>query len=153
MLSSSEVVLIFAASSSTRRVVVVVVSVEEKNKRTSPLKRGMILTVAVEVTRMGRSDDDGNDEDDVLRCHRRCRRRAVFENAPLSLVVTMDNDKAVEREEKADDTIRVVVAVDKSVVAAKHIYDIFSFIVYRTTDRPFKSIHFPAVLKETAPVV
>ena len=136
MLSSSEVVLIFAASSSTRRVVVVV-SVEEKNKRTSPLKRGMILTVAVEVTRMGRSDDDGNDEDDVLRCHRRCcSRRAVFENAPLSLVVTMDNDKAVvERVEKADDTaIRVVVAVDRSDVAAKPIYDIFSFIIYRTTD-------------------
>ena len=147
MLSSSEVVLIFAASSSTRRVVVVV-SVEEKNKRTSPLKRGMILTVAVEVTRMGRSDDDGNDEDDVLRCHRRCcSRRAVFENAPLSLVVTMDNDKAVEREEKADDTaIRVVVAVDKSVVAAKPKYDIFSFIVYRTTDRPYNCIHFPAAL-------
>lgn len=86
---------------------------------------------------MGRGDDDGNDEDDVLRCHRRCcSRRAVFENAPLSLVVTMDNDKAVvEREEKADDTaIRVVVAVDRSVVAARPKYDIFSFIIYRTTD-------------------
>jgi hypothetical protein len=114
--------------------------VEEKNKRTSPLKRGMISTVfvtAVEVTHMGRGDDDGNDEDDVLRCHRRCcSRRAVY--APLSLVVTMDNDKAVEREEKADDTaIRIVVAVDRSVVAAKPKYDIFSFIVYRTTDRPY----------------
>jgi hypothetical protein len=113
----------------------------------------MILTVfvtAVEVTRMGRSDDDGNDEDDVLRCHRRCCRRAVFKNAPLSLAVTMDNDTAaVEREEKADAAIRI--AVDRSVVAAKPRYDIFSFIVYRTTDRPFKSIHFPAVLKETAP--
>ena len=108
----------------------------------------MILTVfvtAVERTRMGRSDDDGNDEDDVLRCHRRCRRRAVFKNAPLSLVVTMDNDAAVEREEEADTTIRI--AVDRSVVAAKPKYDIFSFIVYRTTDRPYKSIHFPAVLK------
>lgn len=91
----------------------------------------MILTVfvtAVEITRMGRSDDDGNDEDDVLRCHRRCRRRAVFKNAPLSLVVTMDNDTAVEREEEAD-TTTIRIAVDRSVVAAKPKYDIFSFIV------------------------
>jgi hypothetical protein len=42
---------------------------------------------------------------------------------------------AVEREEKADTTIRMFVAVvDRSVVAARPKYDIFSFIIYRPTE-------------------
>ena len=53
---------------------VAVVSVEE-NSRMLPLERGIILltvfVTAVVETSMGRSDNDGNDEDDVLRCHRR----------------------------------------------------------------------------------